>query len=177
MSRACALVFAFMVLCASASLVSVWFPAVGAYATYGVGHADMKSINTWYSFAFLDQFNGVRNDPSFVLSLNHAAGILTFPSVHAGVATLCAWGAWRSPIFRWPVLALNVAMATAAVSHASHYAVDVIAGVTLAACSALIAKRLFLRSEASYRAIHSAAHSSHARPAAGLPVDPHAQRA
>lgn len=175
--RACALVFAFMVLCASASLVSVWFPATGAYATYGVGHADMKSINTWYSFAFLDQFNGVRNDPTFVLSLNHAAGILTFPSVHAGVAALCVWGAWRSPTFRWPALALNVAMAAAAVSHASHYAVDVIAGVTLAACSAVIAKRLFLRSEASDRAIPAAAQPSLARSPAGLPVDRRVQRA
>ncbi|HEY0291994.1 MAG TPA: phosphatase PAP2 family protein [Hansschlegelia sp.] len=62
-----------------------------------------------------------------------------------GVAALCAWAAWDSRLLRYPVLLLNVAMAVSAVTDASHYAVDVIAGLGVASVSVGAARAVFYR--------------------------------
>lgn len=127
------LVAGFGLLCMSASVISIWFPALGAHVAYGVDPATLKNLNPHFGYAFLEQFHAVRNDESFRLSVDKAAGILTFPSVHAGAALLCAWAAWASRLLRIPVAILNVAMAISAISHGSHYLVDIVAGIALTA--------------------------------------------
>lgn len=113
------------------SFISIWFPALGTYSVYQMDAVNLQNINAYYGYFFLDQFNAVRNDPNFVFKLQESAGILTFPSVHAGIAALCAWAAWSIKIVRYPMLLLNVLMAVSAVSHANHYVVDVVAGVAV----------------------------------------------
>jgi membrane-associated phospholipid phosphatase len=71
--------------------------------------------------------------------------LLTFPSGHAGVAALCAWAAWESRLLRFPVLVLNVAMATSAVSHANHYLIDIVAGIGIVGIAVSITTVLFYR--------------------------------
>lgn len=115
------------------SIVAIWFPALGTYVVYAVGQDELKNIHAHFAYFFLDQFHAVRNDPDFVLSLDGAAGILTFPSVHAAVAYLCAWATWSIRWLRWPSLCLNLLMATSAISHANHYFVDVLAAVPITA--------------------------------------------
>ncbi|MDP9589755.1 UNVERIFIED_ORG: membrane-associated phospholipid phosphatase [Shinella zoogloeoides] len=132
------LVAGFGLLCMAASVISVWFPAVGAHVALAVDPASLKHLNPHFGYAFLDQFHSVRNDTTFLLTMNKAAGILTFPSVHAGAAFLCGWAAWKSKILRFPVGFLNIAMAMSAISHGSHYLVDVIAGILLSASIVLI---------------------------------------
>jgi hypothetical protein len=48
--RAYAFVLAYAAICILSSLVSVWFPAVGAYASYGVSGDDRANINTHFGF-------------------------------------------------------------------------------------------------------------------------------
>lgn len=142
-TRAYGLVFAYIFITMSASFISIWFPALGTYAVYGVHSEDLSTINPHYGYFFLDQFNAVREQSSFLLDFGKAAGILTFPSVHAAVAALCAWAAWRSRILRYPLLVLNVAMALSAISHANHYLVDIIAGLGLTAFCLAVTQALF----------------------------------
>lgn len=133
--RAYRMIVAYGLLCLASSTISIWFPAEGTYKTYAVAAGDLANLNIKYGYFFLDQFNAVRSDPNFTFSLQRAAGILTFPSVHAAVAFLCAWAAYDIRLLRYPAILLNAAMATAAVSNANHYLVDVVAGVAVAACS------------------------------------------
>lgn len=92
------------------------------------------------------EFRIVRMRRFFEL-LNESVGILTFPSVHAAVASLCAWAAWKIKMLRYPALALNIAMAFSAVPSASHYLTDILAGVGVAAFS--IASIVLLTKETS----------------------------
>ncbi|MDM9647917.1 phosphatase PAP2 family protein [Rhizobium sp. S163] len=133
--RAHVMVASFAVICFLSSLISVWTPAVGTYSYYGFDGSLLKSLNPLYGYDFLDQFNAVREDANFVWSVEASKGILTFPSVHAAVAFLCAWAAWSLTPVRYPVIALNVAMACSAVTNANHYAVDVVAGCAVAMVS------------------------------------------
>ena len=136
--RCYAMVLSYTVICYVSSIVSIWFPALGTYAVYGVAQDQLDNINAHFGFYFLDHFEAVRNEAEFVLSPLYAKGIITFPSVHAAVALLCAWAAWdlRLPA-RLFFLALNVLMAVAAITHGNHYLVDVIAGLTIATVSIL----------------------------------------
>jgi len=143
--QACAMVFAYCVLCLISSVVCIWYPALGTYVVYGVAAEELAAINAKFGFFFLDQFHAVRQAGHFNLTLDEAAGIVTFPSVHAGVAALCAWASWSLRWIRFPMLALNVGMAAAAVSHANHYLIDVVAGVGIAGISASLATAMFYR--------------------------------
>lgn len=146
-AKAYAFGFAFLLLCLISSAISIRFPALGTYVTYGMTQDDLSNINSTYGFVFLEQFNAVRNQATFVLDFEKLAGILTFPSVHAGLAVLCVWAAWGSRLLRYPFLLLNIAMAGSAVSHANHYLVDVIAGFGAAALAIVVSSLIFYRVE------------------------------
>jgi membrane-associated phospholipid phosphatase len=146
-ARAYAFSFAFLILCLISSVVSIWFPALGTYVTYAITQDDFANINATYGFAFLEQFHSVREQEVFLLDFDKLAGILTFPSVHAGVAVLCIWAAWDSRLLRYPYLFLNLAMAVSALSHGYHYLVDVIAGFGAAALAIVVSTLVFYRFE------------------------------
>ena len=143
--RAYALIFCYTLLCLLSCVVSIWYPALGTYVVYGVDMAELANINAKFGYFFLEQFHAVRDQTEFVLNFDHTAGILTFPSVHAGVAGLCAWAAWDSRLLRFPILLLNMAMAASAISHANHYLVDVVAGLGIAGLTVSLATALFYR--------------------------------
>jgi hypothetical protein len=131
--RAYRMVMAYAAICFLSSLISIWFPGIGAYPYYKIASDSLQNINIHFGYFFLDQFNGVRDNPDFIFSMANAAGIVTFPSVHAAVAALSGWAAWDIRLLRYPMLLLNVGMAVSAVSHGSHYMVDIPAGVLIAA--------------------------------------------
>jgi membrane-associated phospholipid phosphatase len=146
-AKAYAFSFSFLTLCLISSAISIWFPALGTYVTYGMTQEDLANINATYGFVFLEQFHAVRDQAAFTLDFDKLAGILTFPSVHAGLAVLCVWAAWDSKWLRIPFLLLNIAMAASAVSHANHYLVDVIAGFGAAALAIAVSTSVFYRLE------------------------------
>lgn len=148
-ARAYAMVTSYGVLCFASSLISVWYPALGTYSSYGRTAESLTHINAYFGFAFLEQFHSVRDDTNFVFSTARMMGILTFPSVHAAVAMLCAWAMWPIHFLRYPFLILNVLMATSAISHANHYLVDVIAGIGIAAATIAIVNKLCLQHQRS----------------------------
>lgn len=143
--RAYVMILAFGVLCYVSSIVSIWFPALGTYSVYGMTQDRLQHINAYYGFAFLHDFNAVRDQPEFMLSLANASGIITFPSVHAGGALLCTWAAWGLKPIRLVGVIWNVLMAASAVSHANHYLIDVIAGVAISAASILLVTAVLSR--------------------------------
>ncbi|MBZ9765504.1 phosphatase PAP2 family protein [Mesorhizobium sp. CA6] len=113
-------------------VISIWYPALGTYATFNIHPADLQNIDRTWGYVFLDELNGVRSDPQFIFSLTKAEGIMTFPSLHAASAVLFAWAAWEQRWLRYPFLFLNVIMAISAAIVGNHYTVDVIAGMGFA---------------------------------------------
>ncbi|MEQ8480751.1 MAG: phosphatase PAP2 family protein [Hoeflea sp.] len=141
--RAHAFMIAYGLLTLIAAVVAIWFPAYGTYAHYGYSGAEFANINTYFGFEFIEHFEAVRNNEVFVVSTDAMSGILTFPSVHAGVAYLLIWATWSHIWLRYPFLALNLAMALAAVVNANHYFVDIIASVPLAVLCIVVVRPLF----------------------------------
>jgi membrane-associated phospholipid phosphatase len=139
--RAYSMVLAYLFLGTSGAAISALFPSEGVYIYYGVAPDVLRSINHEAGTLFLRSFNAVRSDPYFILELREAAGIVTFPSGHAGAAILCGWAAWGSRPLRWPLLLINACMYASALTHGAHYLVDILAGTALAlACIALVTR-------------------------------------
>ena len=136
--RAYKLILCYGIVCYISSIVSIWFPALGTYVVYGVPQDHLRNINAHYGFAFIPDFTAVRAASSFSLSFNNASGIVTFPSIHAAAASLCAWAAWQVRPARYAFAGWNVLMAASAISHANHYLVDVLAGIAIAVLSVLM---------------------------------------
>ena len=130
--RAHAFMISFGTLTLFAAVIAIWFPAYGTYTVYGVPNGSLQNINSHFGYQFIDHFEAVRSSSSYQVSAGTMSGILTFPSVHAGVAYLLIWATWPLKWFRYPFLVLNIAMAIAAVSHANHYLVDILASIPLA---------------------------------------------
>jgi membrane-associated phospholipid phosphatase len=133
----------------AACLISVWFPAVGSHVTYDIASQHLPSVNLHYGYAFLAEFNAVREQSHFTVSLARAQGILTFPSVHTAVAVLCAVAGFKQRFLRYPMIALNLLMVASTVSHGGHYLVDVIAGIALASL-ALVVASMIARGQAAF---------------------------
>lgn len=142
--RAIAFMFGYALMAIIASTITIWFPAVGTYSIYEIDPTILQHINVKYGYHFLEEFNAVRDGSAFTLSGDTAAGIVTFPSVHAGMGFLIIWALWRTKLLKWPCIILNVSMAVSAISHANHYLVDVIAGLPLAAVVVLISSHIFM---------------------------------
>ncbi|MGX5806087.1 phosphatase PAP2 family protein [Bradyrhizobium sp. Arg314] len=130
--RAYQMILMYAVIYFMGCVISIWYPALGTYATFDIHPADLQNIDRTWGYVFLDELKGVRSDPNFIFSMAKAKGIMTFPSLHAASAVLFAWAGWELKWLRYPFLILNVVMAISAAVVGNHYTVDVIAGVGLA---------------------------------------------
>ena len=75
-------------------------------------------------------------------------GIITFPSLHAALGVLFPLALWRVKGLRWLALGLNILLVIATPAYGSHYVVDVIAGILIAAvCWAAVTRHLHAASE------------------------------
>jgi membrane-associated phospholipid phosphatase len=90
-------------------------------------------------------FLGLRDGTLHTLHGLRSEGIITFPSLHAGLAVLFAVALWRLRGLRWAALLLNILMLVATPLCGSHYLVDVIAGGALAALCWIAAVSLAAR--------------------------------
>lgn len=122
-------------ICVIACIITIWYPALGTYTDFGLNPNDLKNINGMLGVEYVPQIVAVRDDPHFVLRLEHASGIISFPSVHASVAVLCSWGAWTIRWIRFPLIFLNTLMLLSAITEGGHYIVDLIAGIGVAGFS------------------------------------------
>lgn len=72
------------------------------------------------------------------IDLTQLHGLVEAPSFHAAAATLYIATAWRVPLLRWPLFAVNAAMFLSTPIEGTHYFVDLLLGVAVAAIAMLL---------------------------------------
>ena len=124
-------------------LLSAVFPAVGYYVHHGLAAADFDHIRPWAGLVHQADFTALRDGTMTSLRLTEVQGIVTFPSYHAGLATVTVWGFWVSRIawLRWPGVALALATIFATPIDGGHYLVDVLAGMAVGAIAIAATRR------------------------------------
>jgi hypothetical protein len=135
--------FAFALMITTA--ISVFVPAIGVYQHIGLDPLKLASVDSRAYLDFLRDFIPVREGQMRTLDLLNLAGIVYFPSFHAGSAVLYAWALWPVRWIRPFALLANGAMIAATPVNGAHYFIDIIAGIALAVLSIIAAKALSRR--------------------------------
>ena len=151
---ACDLLLGYALICVAGCTISIYFPAIEAFAHYGIGISDLKHLSGAFGYHFHASFFAARHDEVFVLPLGMTSGVISFPSIHAALAILCGYMAWQLPLLRYPGFVLNALMFVSTVPVGAHYAVETLTGGMLA-CAVIWAMRAFQRP--SYRGAYPAA--------------------
>jgi hypothetical protein len=87
-------------------------------------------------------FLGLRDGSLHTVYGIRSEGIITFPSLHAALGVLFPAALWRVKGVRWFALGLNILLVIATPAYGSHYVIDVIAGILIAALCWAAAARL-----------------------------------
>ena len=160
---------AFLLATLASIAISALLPAAGAWPYYGLTADNSVHVLPTVSTSW-PVFHGLRDGTWRTLIAVGAEGIITFPSLHAALAVIVAAALWPLARLRWVFVVLNIAMLIATPIDGSHYFVDVLAGVALAALCLVAARTI----AAAIVAGGSAAESAQARvgPASGHMVLP-----
>jgi hypothetical protein len=124
--------------------ISALLPAVGAWPYYALSAADSPHLTPTVSTSW-PVFYGLRDGSIRALIAVGAQGIISFPSLHAGLAVILVMALWPVPVLRWVMLALNLMLLAATPIDGSHYLSDVLAGITLAALCFFAAGKIAAR--------------------------------
>ena len=122
--------------------VSAVLPSVGPWIFLDL-HPAMANGFLPTSSTSWPVFLGLRDGTFHTIHGMNSEGIITFPSLHAALGILFAAALWRVRGIKWAALVLNALMLVATPAYGSHYFVDVIAGVALAALCWIAAARFF----------------------------------
>jgi membrane-associated phospholipid phosphatase len=141
-ARLTTFIVAFMATTLITIAVSAVLPAVGPWVFLDL-HAAMANGFLPTSSTSWPVFLGLRDGTFHTINGMNSEGIITFPSLHAALGILFAAALWRVRGIKWAALVLNALMLVATPAYGSHYFVDVIAGVLLAALCWIAAARLF----------------------------------
>lgn len=129
-ARARAFIIAHTLALAITLAIFWWFPARSALLAI-VGDAPGYMPATGIGHAAV--IEALRAGRLTSINLAELHGLITFPSFHAASALLVMWAVWPMRRVRVPVVAVNVAMLLATPIEGTHYLVDVIAGLCVAA--------------------------------------------
>jgi hypothetical protein len=84
----------------------------------------------------------LRSEQLHWVPLTQLRGLVEAPSFHAAAATLYIATGWRVPLLRWPLFGVNGAMLLATPIEGTHYFVDLLLGIGVAAVAMLVIERL-----------------------------------
>lgn len=135
------------------SVTALFFPALGPYQFFQLSPADHPNLTLIPDTEWTAPIEWLRKATFDAPMPPIANGLISFPSYHAATAVLYTWAAWRTPVFKWIVLTLNIAMLLATPIHGSHYFVDVIAGGAVAAIAITVTLWAFSRVPQMRRAL------------------------
>jgi hypothetical protein len=116
-------------------------PALTPYVHYGITPADVPALTVNAGWRPAEIIGHIRDGSIHTLSSSTMSGLITFPSFHSAGAVLLGWEFRRVPIIGWAFVALNAAMLATIPFVGSHYFVDVLGGVAVAALAIALTRR------------------------------------
>ncbi|MEH2613966.1 phosphatase PAP2 family protein [Bradyrhizobium sp. AZCC 1693] len=122
--------------------ISAVYPAAGPWLFLDIQPAAANGFLPVSSTSW-PVFLGLRDGTLHTVYGLNSEGIITFPSLHAALGILFATALWQISVVRWIAIGLNGLMLIATPAYGSHYLVDVIAGMLIAAACWVAVARLF----------------------------------
>ena len=106
-----------------------FMPAVGPFAYLWHGPIPYLPVSDLWQPQLIPQ---LRDHAVASVDLGHLVGLVSAPSFHAASGVLLIAFAWRQPLLRWPLTAINAAMLLSTPVEGTHYLADMILGAVVA---------------------------------------------
>jgi membrane-associated phospholipid phosphatase len=142
LDRLCTFILALVCTTLVTIAISAIYPAAGPWLSLDL-QPSMANGFLPVSSTSWPVFLGLRDGMLHTVYGLNSEGIITFPSLHAALGILFATALWRVSVVRWIAVGLNALMLIATPAYGSHYVVDVIAGILIAAACWVAVVRLF----------------------------------
>lgn len=123
-----------------AALIFPFAPAAGPHVFHGLQEEVFDNWQRLFPWRTGPAIEALR-DGTMRDVIAASRGFISIPSFHAVGGVIFAWSLWPSKWLRWPMLLLNIALIASTVVIGSHYLVDIVAGVILAALALFAATR------------------------------------
>lgn len=156
-------VLAILAAVVATTVISIFWPAAGAYSFLGLTPADYPNLHPTDDFLHVYDLLLVRSGELRILDLADFKGIITFPSFHAATAVLYLWALWAIRWLRPIVFVCNGLLILSTPVEGGHYFIDVVAGIVLAFLSIWVARatvRAFARDLKATRPVPESAMAS-----------------
>lgn len=118
------------------TIIFPFFPAEGPFVYYGV--KEFGPLRAPWQFGPVLH---ALKDGARYLDYSLMTGLVSLPSYHAAAACIFVW-ATRETLLRWLLLPLNVMLLLATFVIGSHYLIDIIAGIAVAAVAITLTNKL-----------------------------------
>jgi hypothetical protein len=147
-ARAREFVLLFVVTALAASTIGLFFPALAAMKYYAPDPDLFRTLEPNLGTYHVRALERLRTMAAPGLDLRNMPGLTTFPSFHTAMGVLAVWCSRGSRPMFVPMLLLNALMIASTPAFGSHYFVDVLAGIGLAAAAILLLRLVDRRRKA-----------------------------
>jgi membrane-associated phospholipid phosphatase len=133
--------FCFLVAATALVIVtlSALFPAVGAFAYYGIERSAYSFLSPLSGDYHLAHFRALRAGEMNLLDPMKLGGIVTFPSFHTALAMATGWALRSVPYLRWPMFVVSALVVVSTMTEGGHYLIDVFSGALIAVIAMRVA--------------------------------------
>jgi membrane-associated phospholipid phosphatase len=130
--------------------LSAIFPSIAPFTYLKINPHDYPNVYMLPAYAHIEDLYRMRFDTEKTIILSALKGIITFPSFHASLSLILAWGFWSIPLLRFPFLLLNLIMFAAIPVSGGHYLTDMLAGAVIATLSIVCVNKLVKYADAKF---------------------------
>jgi membrane-associated phospholipid phosphatase len=104
--------------------------------------AVLQAVGPWVHYGYvpdIDQenymrtFSALKTQDWYVFDISYRDGLICFPSFHTILAILAGIALWSIPYLRWPAAVMATLIVISTVTTGTHYVIDVVAGIGVAA--------------------------------------------
>lgn len=141
-ARAREFVLLFLLTAVAASTIGLFFPALAAMKYFSPDPDLFQNIRPNLGTYHIAKLERLRTLAGPLLDLRYMPGLTTFPSFHTAMGVLVVWCSRGSRPLFVPMLALNALMIASTPAFGSHYFVDVLAGIAVAAAAIVLLRRV-----------------------------------
>lgn len=136
------LVFVFSSTSMICALCNMFTPAVGAVSYYHIPNSVMRAFPSGAGVYFLNTFHRFHSGAANSVALDDLNGVVTFPSFHAAMAVMVAWGLRRVPYVRVCAVLFALLIFPASLLRGGHYVIDLVGGATVCLAAILLSGKL-----------------------------------
>lgn len=122
------------------TLISAATPAVGAFAYYAISEDTLRALPPGAGLYHLPVFEAYRSGAWATVDFTRLQGVVTFPSIHCGLALITAYAFRRDRVLAWPMAIWNGVVILSTIPIGGHYAIDLIAGAAVWAIVTALAR-------------------------------------